>query len=135
MAFMLKHSSTAKNDIPQATDQQIRLFDMKARWNTSAAEWDSTVLGSLNHLQYYRDTEWTTCTAETASDFSAVAYYFGKALRDSLQVPIGLICNAIGGSPTESWIDRSSLEYGFPAILKDWLNNDFIQGWQGNELL
>lgn len=129
MAFMLKHSSTAKNDIPQATDQQIRLFDMKARWNTGAVEWEATVLGSLNHLQYYRNTEWTTCTAKTASEFSAIAYYFGKALRDSLQVPIGLICNAIGGSPTESWIDRSSLEYEFPAILKDWLNNDFIQGW------
>ncbi|MDD3037995.1 GDSL-type esterase/lipase family protein [Bacteroides sp.] len=129
MAFMLKHSSTAKKDIPQATDQQIHLYDMKARWHTDAVEWDATVLGSLNHLQYYRNTEWKTCIPATASDFSAIAYYFGKALRDSLQVPIGLICNAIGGSPIESWVDRSSLEYEFPAILKDWLNNDFIQGW------
>ena len=28
-------------------------------------------------------------------------------MQDSLQVPVGLICNAIGGSPTEAWIDRS----------------------------
>ena len=50
-------------------------------------------------------------------------------LRDSLQVPVGLICNAVGGSPTESWIDRNTLETEFPAILNDWLHNDFIQDW------
>lgn len=50
-------------------------------------------------------------------------------LRDSLNVPVGLICNAVGGSPTEAWVDRASLEYQFPAILKDWTKNDFIQEW------
>ena len=30
---------------------------------------------------------------------------------------------------TESWVDRHSLEKYFPAILKDWTNNDFIQDW------
>ena len=50
-------------------------------------------------------------------------------LRDSLQVPVGLICNAVGGSPTEAWIERSTLEYRFPAILKQWTGNDFIQDW------
>ena len=58
-----------------------------------------------------------------------MAYYFGKKLQDSLQVPVGLICNAIGGSPTEAWIDRSTLEYRFPAILRNWMQNDFIQDW------
>lgn len=102
---------------------------MKARWRTDAVEWDASVLDSLNHLQYYKDTQWTVCSPETAGNFSAVAYYFGKKLQDSLQVPVGLICNAIGGSPTEAWIDRSTLEYRFPAILRNWMQNDFIQDW------
>lgn len=42
---------------------------------------------------------------------------------------MGLICNAIGGAPIESWVDRNTLEYQFPAILKDWMYNDFIQDW------
>ena len=50
-------------------------------------------------------------------------------LRDSLNVPVGLICNAVGGSPTEAWVDRNTLETRFPAILKNWLHNDFIQDW------
>lgn len=129
MEFMLKQASTARLDIPRAADQELRLYDMKARWRTNAVEWETTVLDSLNHLQYYKDTEWKECAPETVSDFSAIAYYFGKMLRDSLKVPVGLICNAVGGSPTEAWIDRTSLEYHFPAILKDWTQNDFIQEW------
>lgn len=129
MEFMLNAASTAKEDIPEATNENIRLFDMKGRWPTYAVEWESSVLDSLNHLQYFTDSRWKTCTPQTAASFSAVAYSFGKMLQDSLHIPIGLICNAIGGSPTESWIDRRTLEHNFPSILRDWKNNDFIQDW------
>lgn len=129
MEFMLKQASTGRKDIPQAADDRLRLYNMEARWRTNAVQWDASVLDSLNHLQYYADTRWETCTPEDAAHFSAVAYYFGQMLRDSLQVPVGLICNAVGGSPTEAWVDRRTLEYEFPAILKDWLHNDFIQDW------
>ena len=129
MEFMLKAASTAGRDIPRSGNPDVRLFDMKARWMTYPVEWESSVLDSLNHLQYYTAAKWETCSPETAASFSAVAYYFGKMLQDSLQVPVGLICNAVGGSPTESWIDRNSLEYHFPAILRDWKRNDFIQDW------
>ena len=129
MEFYLNWSATAKRDVPQTANNNIRFFDMKARWRTDAVEWNASVLDSLNHLQYYKDTQWTVCSPKTAGNFSAVAYYFGKMLQDSLQVPVGLICNAIGGSPTEAWVDRSSLEYHFPAILRNWTKNDFIQDW------
>lgn len=129
MEFMLQQTVTAKRDIPQTANDRIRLFNMQARWRTNAVEWDVSVLDSLNNLQYYKDTQWEVASPESAKDFSAIAYYFGRMLQDSLQVPVGLICNAIGGSPTEAWIDRSTLEYKFPAILKDWTKNDFIQDW------
>lgn len=129
MEFYLSQSATGKRDIPQAANDQIRLYDMKARWRTNPVEWDASVLDSLNHLQYYTDASWQVCSPETAGKFSAIAYYFGKMLQDSLQVPVGLICNAIGGSPTEAWVDRRTLEYEFPAILRNWTKNDFIQDW------
>ncbi|ADV44723.1 cyclically-permuted mutarotase family protein [Bacteroides helcogenes] len=129
MEFRLNNALTAKADIPEAVNENIRLFDMKGRWATNAVEWDASVLDSLNHLQYYKPAEWKKCSPAVAGNFSAVAYYFGKMLQDSLKVPVGLICNAVGGSPTEAWIDRSSLEHEFPAILRDWTRNDFIQDW------
>lgn len=129
MAFMLNEASTAKEDIPLANDPGFRLFDMKGRWKTYDGAWPASCLDSLNHLQYFGNTTWEDVSPESAAKFSAIAYYYGNMLRDSLQVPVGLICNAVGGSPTESWIDRNTLETEFPAILNDWLHNDFIQDW------
>lgn len=129
MEFLLRNATTAKEDIPLAENKNIRLFDKKARWATNAVEWETSVLDSLNQLQYYKETQWSLCSPTTSSSFSAVAYYFGKMLQDSLKVPVGLICNAVGGSPAEAWIDRSTLEYQFPAILRNWTKNDFIQDW------
>ena len=129
MEFQLNQSATGKEDIPMAENRNILLFDMKARWRTNPVEWDASVLDSLNNLQYFHDTQWTECTPQTAARYSAIAYHFGKMLQDSLQVPIGLICNAVGGSPTEAWVSRRMLEFEFPAILRDWTKNDFIQDW------
>lgn len=129
MAFMLCQADTYKRGTDNVGDPQLRLFDMKARWETYNVAWPASCLDSLNHLQYYRSTTWQPTTPDNAKWFSAIAYYYGRMLRDSLKVPVGLICNAVGGSPTEAWIDRNTLETCFPAILKNWLHNDFIQDW------
>lgn len=129
MAFMLQQAATAKMDVPCAADSDLRFYDMKANWQTYDVAWPVSAVDSLNHLQYFAPTTWRSSAPETASRFSAVAYYFGRMLRDSLQVPVGLVCNAVGGAPIEAWIDRNTLETRFPAILNDWLHNDFIQKW------
>ena len=129
MEFMLHEAATAKRDIPKAKNPSIRFFDMKARWRTNPVEWDAAALDSINHLKYFADTKWTVCSPETAKDFSAIAYYFGSMLQDSLQCAVGLICNAVGGSPTEAWVDRTDLDAQFPQIMRNWTNNDFVQPW------
>ena len=128
MAFMVKEmkDSTA---LTGCDDKNLRFFDMKAKWNTNNRKWSDSAIESVQKLQYYDVKGWQECTEESAHRFSAVGYFFGKMLRDSLDVPIGLICNAIGGSTTESWIDRQTLETEIPSIYKDWLNNDYIQDW------
>lgn len=112
-----------------ASHPSIRLFNMESRWQTSDVEWEVSVLDSLNRLQYFTDARWTACDEASVKRFSAIAFAFGKMLADSLQVPIGLIHNSVGGSPTEAWIDRKTLEFEFPDILYDWKKNDFVQGW------
>ncbi len=129
MEFKLSQAITGPRDIPSGEVAGVRLFDMKARWTTQATEWPLDALDSVNHRRYFNTPGWVPCASTDAASFSAVAYYFGRMLQDSLNVPIGLICNAVGGSPTEAWIDRRTLEYEFPAILRNWLQNDFIQDW------
>ncbi|WP_080905231.1 cyclically-permuted mutarotase family protein [Parabacteroides sp. Marseille-P3160] len=129
MAFYLNNDADFKKNDRKLNNKNIRFFDMKPKWETNAVEWDSIALKSLNRLQYFEDASWTECTPGSAAQFSAVGYYFGRMLADSLDVPIGLIHNAVGGAPIESWIDRKTLEFNFPEILKDWMKNDFIQDW------
>ena len=40
----------------------------------------------------------------------ATAFHFGKALQEHLQVPVGLIHSAVGGTPIESWCDHKTLD-------------------------
>ncbi len=90
MQFALRQERSADSEIPKADFPQIRLFTVGLASSTVAKE---DVQGS-----------WKLCSPSTAGDFSAVAYYFGKGLNQSLKIPIGLIASSWGGSPAEDWV-------------------------------
>lgn len=58
---------------------------------------------------------WDEATAASARDFSATAYYFGRALRSTLGVPVGLIVTSYGGSACEAWMKADWLK-AFPKV-------------------
>jgi sialate O-acetylesterase len=39
---------------------------------------------------------WASCSPETAANFSAIAYYFGRHIQQKLDVPLGLIESGLG---------------------------------------
>lgn len=53
---------------------------------------------------------WKECSPETIPNFSAVAYLFGRHLYNELNVPIGLIETAWGGTVVEAWTSANSLK-------------------------
>lgn len=59
--------------------------------------------------------EWAVCTPQTAADFSAVGFFFGRALHRAKQVPVGLIHSSWGGTIVEAWMSRQALEQ-FPGF-------------------
>lgn len=96
MAFGLGGSVNGKATIAAAGDDQLRLFAARAQATDEVQE---SIGGS-----------WTVDSPQTAGGFSAVAYYFGKALRKKLGVPVGLIRSAVGGTVAEAWTAREELE-------------------------
>ena len=52
---------------------------------------------------------WTPCTPASLAGFSAVGGFFGREIHRELNVPIGLINNAWGGSRVQAWISREAL--------------------------
>lgn len=59
--------------------------------------------------------QWSEANAASVRDFSATAYYFGRALRQTLGVPVGLICTSWGGSACEAWMNADWLK-AFPKV-------------------
>lgn len=92
------------------------------------------------------DGSWQKCTPQSVRDFSAVGYFFGRRLLNTLDVPIGLIDNAWGGSSAEAWIPREVLNkagryselmasweereagYDYEQLLGDWEQK--LQAWK-----
>ncbi|MDF7817157.1 sialate O-acetylesterase [Runella sp. MFBS21] len=80
----------AKAELPTAYNTNIRFFKMpKLTGETPQTDAKG---------------KWAMCDSLTLKRFSAVGYFFGKKLTQSLNVPIGLIDVAWGGSYIESWI-------------------------------
>ncbi len=50
--------------------------------------------------------KWKSLAPQNSLKFSAIAYAFAKELRDSLQIPIGIIQCPYGGAPSRSWISQ-----------------------------
>ena len=102
----------AAEELLYCNDTQLRLFYAKR--------------GA--RLQPQRDAagKWKEANAESVRDFSAAAYYFGKALRRTLGVPVGLICTSFGGSACEAWMKADWLK-AFPKVQQTITEEDVKQ--------
>jgi len=56
------------------------------------------------------DGAWASASPETIPEMSATAFFFAHKLHQMLDVPVGIVCCAYGGSRVESWIPKSLLE-------------------------
>lgn len=52
---------------------------------------------------------WAACTPVSIRGYSATAYYFGRELHTAINVPVGLIARAVGGTPIEYWTPKQDL--------------------------
>lgn len=59
--------------------------------------------------------EWFEASPETVKNLSATGYYYGRLLNEMLDVPVGLILSAWGGSWVEAWMSKDMLN-GFPTV-------------------
>lgn len=129
MAFPLKLAKGGeKLGAGAAQLDKIRIFKNKVIKKTNNEHWEPTVLNSVNDLQYFSGC-WEKITSDKSADYSAIAYSYAVYLQNKLNIPIGIIELAVGGSNTESWISRKSLEEDplLASYIHSWRTTDFIQ--------
>jgi sialate O-acetylesterase len=70
--------------------------------------------------------KWESATSENCKSFSAVGFFYGRYLHEILDVPVGLINNAWGGSAAEAWVRRESLENDprFKSLIEGWVQRE-----------
>jgi sialate O-acetylesterase len=66
--------------------------------------------------------DWKVVTPETAGEFSAVGYFFGREVHESINVPVGLVDTSWGGKPVEAFTSREKLDTVQMAgpLLEEW---------------
>lgn len=109
MEMALLGSETGPADAAAAHDPTLRLCRVPTR--VSPAPQDSIP-----------DLSWAPTTPQSAGAFSAVGFYFGRALRAAVPVPLGLVQAAVGNTPAESWTSLGTLQGNadFRPILDRW---------------
>ncbi len=58
---------------------------------------------------------WQEATPQNIKGFSALLFSFGRQLQADLDVPVGLIVGAVGGTPSGRWLSPEMLEASEPC--------------------
>jgi len=78
--------------------------------------------GSYPQLRLHRGgaNRWDVATPEANQRFSALLFAFGQRLQEDLDVPVGLILGAVGGTPSGRWMtaDMFAADEQAQAVIK-----------------
>ena len=132
MEFPLTREAHAAQEIPAATNTLIRLLNLPfAGQYCYRRPFGAEEVADMTPEKFFRG-EWKTCSPENVKDFSAIAYYFSRELQRDLQIPVGVIHCAVGGSPAEAWVRRAALasDPELESITRgNWLTNAVLDDW------
>ena len=88
--------------IAQAANPRIRQYEVPLTYNFQRPQQDVT------------GGKWIAADPQSVLKFSGVAYFFAKEINAKYQVPVGIIKDAVGGSPAEAWLSADALRQ-FPT--------------------
>lgn len=94
MEFALRRVKDARTEISLADYPQIRYYKVPRKFYPE---------------QEVSKASWNVCSPQTASEFSAIAYYFARNIHKELNIPIGIIQTPVGGTTAEAWTSRALL--------------------------
>jgi len=105
-----------EEEVAKATNPNIRIFHV-------------TRIGA-EYPQQNCIANWSVCSPETMRSTSALGYFFAREIQQKLNVPVGIIVSAWGGTPAEVWIEKSKIENN--PILNKSKYNEHFDGWPGS---
>jgi sialate O-acetylesterase len=96
MEFSLRQALNGEAEVAAANHPNIRFFKVQRKSSPVPAS-DADAI------------PWQVCTPQSAGRYSAVAYFFARALDQQLNIPIGIIDSYWGGTYVEAWMSLRAL--------------------------
>ena len=108
MAMQVRSAQDAEKEIAAADYPLIRMFKESSSPATSPQERGKGT--------------WMVCSPQSVGGFSATAYFFGRELNQSLDVPIGLLNSSVGGTAVEAWtsLEAQADNDAIAPVLEQW---------------
>ncbi|MFI3281899.1 MAG: sialate O-acetylesterase [Rikenellaceae bacterium] len=88
--FNCQHVENSNIDIARSKDSQLRVMDVERA--VSDTPLTTIVSGG-----------WSEACPEAVAPLSASAYYFGRTMRECLDIPIGILVSTWGGTSINGW--------------------------------
>jgi len=85
-----------QKEIANANNPSIRQFLVKQNY-------------SFYQQQDLEPSSWKSANPQNVLEFSAVGYFFALEVYNKYRIPVGLINNAVGGTPAEAWMSDDAL--------------------------
>jgi sialate O-acetylesterase len=97
MVLQVHRSLDSRSEIANSANDAIRVLTVPE--TTSPRPLD----------QFMQPVTWKVTSPATVPDFSAACFYFARELRKTVDVPMGLIVSAWGGSRIQTWMSEAAL--------------------------
>ncbi len=97
MEWSVNHKiNNGEEEAAKASNPNIRIFQVQK-------------IGA-EYPQQTCNATWTVSSPETMRSTSSIGYFFAREIQQKLNVPVGIIVSAWGGTPAEVWIEKSRIE-------------------------
>ncbi|MDB6139210.1 MAG: hypothetical protein JWO94_2282 [Verrucomicrobiaceae bacterium] len=112
MAFTVQRAQNYEQEKAAAQHPLLRMFTVTA--------------GAVPRPQSDCGGKWEVCTPESLEGFSAVAYFFGRELQQTLKTPVGLVHSSVGGTDIAAWTSMEA-QQKVPEL------NAFLSRWKAQD--
>jgi sialate O-acetylesterase len=97
MVLQVHRALDSRAEIANSTNDRIRLLTIPS---------DSS---PLPRTQFVKPVEWQSAGPASVAEFSAACLFFARELQKTVNVPMGLITAAWGGSKVQTWMSERAL--------------------------